>query len=74
MDIEDVEARSPIFSPKILHVIAEFFSSDLHTTVYRQGVLVMMAKELLEKRTNRLVAQSSQVFVWLVPVLTLLLP
>ncbi len=53
VDIEDVKALSPIYSPKMLHVIAEFFSSDLHTTVYRQRLLVVTAKELLERQTDR---------------------
>lgn len=53
VDIEDVKAQAPIFSPKMLHVIAEFFSSDLHTTVYRQRLLIVTAKELLEGMTER---------------------
>lgn len=53
VDIEDVKAQAPIFSPRMLHVIAEFFSSELHTTVYRQRLLVVTAKELLEHLTDR---------------------
>lgn len=53
VDIEDVKAAAPISSPLMLHVIAEFFSSDLHTTVYRQRLLVVTAKELLETLTDR---------------------
>jgi hypothetical protein len=29
-------------------VIAEFFDSDLHQTVYSQRLLIVIAKELLE--------------------------
>ncbi len=53
VDIEDVKARAPIFSPKMLHVIAEFFAGDLHTTVYRQRLLIVTAKELLAELTDR---------------------
>lgn len=48
VDIEDVKANSPIYSPSMLHIIAEFFSVDLHLTVYRQRLLITHAKELLE--------------------------
>src|SRR5262245_36393932 len=57
VDIEDVKAAAPIYSPRMLHVIAEFFSSDLHTTVYRQRLLVVLAKELLETLTDRRVTR-----------------
>ena len=53
VDIEDVKAASPIYSPLMLHVIAEFFSGDLHQTVYRQRLLIVSAKELLETLTPR---------------------
>lgn len=53
VDIEDVKAQAPISSPRMLHVIAEFFSSELHTTVYRQRLLIVAAKELLERMTDR---------------------
>jgi len=53
VDIEDVKAQAPISSPRMLHVIAEFFSSELHTTVYRQRLLIVTAKELLERLTER---------------------
>ncbi len=57
VDIEDVKAQAPIFSPRMLHVIAEFFSCDLHTTVYRQRLLIVTAKELLETMTDRQVTR-----------------
>lgn len=53
VDIEDVKAQTPIFSPNMLHIIAEFFAGDLHTTVYRQRLLIVTAKELLERMTER---------------------
>jgi hypothetical protein len=53
VDLEDVKAEAPIYSPLMLHVIAEFFTGELHTAVYRQRLLVVTAKELLERRTER---------------------
>lgn len=53
VDIEDVKAVAPIYSPLMLHIIAEFFDSNLHQTVYRQRLLIVIAKELLETLTER---------------------
>jgi hypothetical protein len=58
VDIEDVKNTAPIFSPLMLHVIAEFFGGDLHQTVYRQRLLVVAAKELLETQTERRVTRA----------------
>ncbi|HEX9990991.1 MAG TPA: DUF366 family protein [Chloroflexia bacterium] len=55
VDIEDVKASAPIYSPLMLHIIAEFFTGDLHLGVYRQRLLIVQAKELLET----LIAQSA---------------
>lgn len=41
VDIEDVKAKAPIFSLKMLHALVEFFSGDLHLTVYRQRLLMV---------------------------------
>lgn len=57
VDIEDVKNADPIYSPLMLHVIAEFFGGDLHQTVYRQRLLIVTAKELLETLTERTVAR-----------------
>ena len=35
VDIEDVKAEAPIYSPLMLHCIAEFFHGDLELAVYR---------------------------------------
>jgi hypothetical protein len=54
VDIEDVRKDAPIYSPLMLHVIAEFFDDlGLHATVYRQRLLIVAAKELLEELTGR---------------------
>lgn len=57
VDIEDVKANAPIYSPWMLHVIAEFFGVDLHATVYRQRLLIVTAKELLESMVERKVVR-----------------
>jgi hypothetical protein len=57
VDIEDVKNGDPIYSPLMLHVIAEFFGADLHQTVYRQRLLIVTAKELLETLTERRVTR-----------------
>lgn len=53
VDIEDVKAEAPIYSPLMLHCIAEFFHTDLELAVYRQRLLIVTAKELLEELTEQ---------------------
>jgi uncharacterized protein len=53
VDLEDVKAAAPIYSPLMLHCIAEFFQTDLELAVYRQRLLIITAKELLEEITGR---------------------
>jgi hypothetical protein len=55
VDLEDVKAQAPIYSPLMLHCLAEFFQTDLELAVYRQRMLIVAAKELLEEATGRLV-------------------
>lgn len=53
VDIEDVKANAPIYSPQMVHFIAEFFDLDLEKTVYRQRLLIVTAKEWLEERLSQ---------------------
>jgi hypothetical protein len=53
VDIEDVKANAPIYSPEMVHFIAEFFDLDLEKTVYRQRLLIVTAKEFLEERVSQ---------------------
>ena len=53
VDLADVKAQAAIFSPLMLHIIAEFFAGDLHLTVYRQRMLIITAGELLAQMTDR---------------------
>lgn len=49
VDIEDVINNEPIYSRKMLNIIAENFSSSLEEMVYKQRLLVTLTKELIEK-------------------------
>lgn len=53
VDLADVKAAAPIYSPLMLHCIAEFFQTDLELAVYRQRLLIVTAKELLEEVTGQ---------------------
>lgn len=53
VDIEDVKANAPIYSPQMVHFIAEFFDLDLEKTVYRQRLLIVTAKEFLEEHLSQ---------------------
>src|SRR6478672_598059 len=53
VDIEDVKASAPIYSPQMVHFIAEFFDLDLEKTVYRQRLLIVTAKEYLEEKLDQ---------------------
>jgi hypothetical protein len=64
VDIADVKAQAPIYSPLMLHCIAEFFTTDLELAVYRQRLLVITAKELLEETTDhRLQRQGDDLYM-----------
>lgn len=58
VDIADVKAHAPIFSPLMLHCIAEFFTTDLHLAVYRQRLLIVHAKDLLEMMTGKRITRT----------------
>lgn len=49
VDIEDVINNEPIYSKKMLNIIEENFDSSLINAVYKQRLLVTIAKELIEK-------------------------
>lgn len=58
VDLEDVKANDAIYSPLMLHYIAEFFQGDLELTVYRQRLLIITAKELIEELTGQHVTRT----------------
>lgn len=53
VDVADIKAQSPIYSESMVHFLGEFFDLDLEKTVFRQRLLMATAKEVLEKKMNR---------------------
>lgn len=53
VDMEDVKANDRIYSESMVHFIAEFFDLDLEKTVFRQRLLMVTMKEVLEAKLNR---------------------
>lgn len=58
VDLEDVKAEAPIYSPLMLHCLAEFFHPDLELAIYRQRLLIITAKELLEELSGQRVQRT----------------
>ncbi len=58
VDIEDVLSNSPIFSERMLHFIVEHFNMPLLEGISRQRLLVCIAKEQIEKHTNKNIIRS----------------
>ncbi len=48
VDISDVINNEPIYSKKMLNIIVEHFGIDLREGVFRQRMLVVILKEILE--------------------------
>ena len=53
VDVEDIKTQSPIYSQSMVHFLGEFFELDLEKTVFRQRLLMATAKEVLEKKIQR---------------------
>src|SRR4029450_1750263 len=52
VDLEDVKAKKPIFSEKMLHFLLEFFECDLTKTVFLQRLLISAFFEELTRRVG----------------------
>lgn len=52
VDLEDVIQNDSIYSPNMLHFIVEKFNTPLIEGVYLQRLLVIIAKEIIEKFTG----------------------
>ncbi len=50
VDWEDVRRQSPIYSPRMLHILVELFETSLKTAVCWQRLLVASFAELLRER------------------------
>jgi len=55
VDLEDQRAGANIFSPWMLHVIAEHFGADLESMVLRQRLFGRLCADLLSERAGRAV-------------------
>ncbi|MDO8518723.1 MAG: DUF366 family protein [Deltaproteobacteria bacterium] len=49
VDLEDVIAKKPIYSEKMLHFIAEHFENDLEKMILRQRLFISLLKQDLEE-------------------------
>lgn len=49
VDLIDQKRGEPIYSPEMLHFIAEFFDLDLEKTVLRQRLLISVIKEAIDR-------------------------
>ena len=54
MDLKEIREKEAIYSPRMLHFIAEHFDTDLEKAIYRQFILTMAIKEELELREIQL--------------------
>lgn len=50
VDLEDVKAKSKIYSEDMLHFIGEFFGISLKQAVLYQRLLIVIIKEILEEK------------------------
>ena len=55
VDLEDVINDDSIYSPNMLHFIVEKFNTPLIEGVYLQRLLVTIAKEINEEKTNKII-------------------
>ncbi|MDO7786125.1 DUF366 family protein [Desulforamulus aquiferis] len=57
VDLADVIANAPIYSESMLHFIIEHFDLDLEKTVVRQRLFISQIKEVIYKRTGRILSR-----------------
>lgn len=63
VDLEDVRAKAPIYSPKMLHFLGEFFDDRLESGIYLQHLFTGMIYEcLLEQRLSQLHRRGNDIY------------
>lgn len=64
VDLFDAKKKAVIYSPRMLHFIAEFFNPNLELMVIRQRLFVFLLKEELDERgiAGRIVRQGDDLF------------
>jgi hypothetical protein len=65
VDLEDAKAGAFIYSPKMLHLVAEHFELDLEAAILRQYLLVGIAQDELNARQRkaRVVREGNDLYV-----------
>lgn len=64
VDLEDVLAGEGIFSPSMLHFIAEFFETDLEKGVLRQRTLIHIIREAIYNTAGKWVERDGDDLYW----------
>lgn len=63
VDLEDVKKQAPIYSPKMLHFIGEFFIDSLNEGILLQHMLVMQLMEsLLQRKVAPLTRRGNDIY------------
>lgn len=63
VDMRDVLDGGFIYSPDMIHFIAEHFDTDLEKAVYRQRLLVSLARDFLTPRARPITRAGDDLFV-----------
>ena len=64
VDLEDVRAKAPIYSPKMLHLLFESFSLDLKSGVLLQRLAIsQMSDELVRRGVKNLRREGDDLFL-----------
>lgn len=62
VDLEDVQKQAPIYSPKMLHFLGEFFIDSLNEGILLQHLFVMQVAESLLQRGVPLVRRGNDLY------------
>ncbi|MCL5773930.1 MAG: DUF366 family protein [Firmicutes bacterium] len=54
VDLEDLSTHSSIYSPEMLHFIAEFFDHDLEKCILKQRLFICIIEELIKEYRKNL--------------------
>ncbi len=63
VDLEDIAENAPIYSPLMLHFLAEHFEQNMELAVCRQRLLVVLACEELERNGVKTQRSGDDIFV-----------
>lgn len=64
VDLHDVKSNAPIYSPRMLHFLGEFFIDSLETGILLQNLFVMQVySRLLERGVQGLSRRGNDIFI-----------